>query len=365
MDQVTSLLWSFCGATFFLLSLLLHEFSHSACLLFLKKHNRKNVVFIFGSVQPNDLFSHPSKYKAIAALCGPLFSFSFVLCWYVIYIQANSTNISSVLVLIFKHQLFINFLIAVVNFLPFYPLDIGIVIRYVLSKKFSLSANRVIINLGNSIAIIAILGGLFLICAGFFISGIWCTVIGFSYKAALDITNQKEQLLRSLHGESVGDYMRRDPITVHPSLTLDLFMIDYYNRFHENIYPVMQYSSVQGVVNLQKIDEIPEDQWKHYTIAELTDPISSSNAVTADTDITCALKLLIKKPQHALLVVKKESLQGTITYNEILHFLIPLLNLPLETTKKKDHRRTDSKKVSENCYTKLNTHTYESVYNDL
>lgn len=367
MDQVISLLWSFCGAIFFLLSLLLHEFSHKACLLFLKKYNRKNVIFIFGSVQPNDLFSHPTKYQAITALCGPLASFSFVLCWYIIYIWASTINVPSVIVLIIRHQLIINLLIAVINSLPFYPLDNGIALRYVLLKKFNLSANRVIINLGKSITIIAILGGLFLICAGFFIAGIWCIIVSFSYKAALDISNQKELLLRSLYGESVSDYVRRNPITVHPSLTLDLFINDYYNRFHEKIYPVMQYSSVQGIVNLQKIKELPEDQWKYSTISEVSDHISNSNTVTADTDLTFALKLLIRTKQHGLLVVKNESLLGTITYNEIIHFLTPMINLPVETKRRKykDHKKIDLNAPSENCHTKLNTRTYESVYNSL
>ena len=175
--------------------------------------------------------------------------------------------------------------------------------------------------------------GIYSIFIGYFYNGIWWIVSSISFKMALNVTNQKQYLLKEMSGEKVGDFMRENPVTVHPSLSLAKFMTEYYYRFHENIYPVVQYSCAQGVLTNQNIQKIPNNLWKNYTVGEIADPLSVDNTTTKDTDIVDILKKLTNRADHNLLVIKNETLVGVLTLQDLLPYFSLKVNFPKTSTR--------------------------------
>jgi predicted transcriptional regulator len=134
-----------------------------------------------------------------------------------------------------------------------------------------------------------------------------------------------------MRGEKVGDYMRVNPVTVHPSIPLDKFMREYYYRYYESIFPVVQYSSVQGAISNANIQKIPDNQWKNYTVGEIADPLCEDNATTKDTDVVEVLKKISDRSDHNLLVVKNETLEGILTLEDLLPYFSLKVNFSPRT----------------------------------
>ena len=315
-SRSSSLLWGLCGTFLFVISLWLHETGHIISSRILRVDLQKRVLFQFGAVQVNDFLTKPTSRHILVALSGPLLSGIVA-----ILLHFISTLISwpSVLLFLINCLIIVNCLLAVINVLPFYPLDMGIVFRFTVFKLNSKN-EKVVFPIGILFIYSMFLTGLYLICTGYFNSGIWYILGSISFRSALRVSNEKQYLLTEMRGEKVGDYMRTNPITVHPSLSLDKFMTEYYYRYHESIYPVVQYSSVQGVVTKQNIRKIPRTMWKNYNVREIADSLSADNATTKDTDIVEILKKLTDRSDHNLLVVNGEELEGVLTLEDLLPY---------------------------------------------
>lgn len=344
--QSSALLWGLCGTFFFIISLLIHEIGHIASSRIFYVDLQKSFLFQFGSVHIDIFLCKPTISHILVALSGPLTSCIVAICWYLL---STLNFLPPQLVVQFNYLVILNFLLAVVNLLPFYPLDMGVVLRFAVSK-FKKTNEELFFLIEFLFLSCTFLIGLYSVCTGYFYSGIWWILSSFSFRMALKITNQKQYLLKEMRGEKVGDFMRKNPITVHPSLALDKFMTEYYYRFHESIYPVVQYSCVQGVLTNQNIQKIPNNLWKNYTVGEIADPRSVDNTTTKDTDIVEILKKITERSDHNLLVVKDETLEGVLTLEDLLPYFSFKINLPRTSTQyylRKEKRPAEKEKKNE------------------
>ena len=131
ISQSSALLWGLCGSFFFIISLLLHEVGHIASSSFFHVDLQKSLLFLFGSVPNNDFFNKPSIPKILVALSGPLTSCIVAICWYLL---STLKSLPPQLIEQFNYLVILNLLLALVNLLPFYPLDMGAVFRFFVSK---------------------------------------------------------------------------------------------------------------------------------------------------------------------------------------------------------------------------------------
>ncbi len=286
-NKTIIILWSCCGALLYFLSIFFHELGHIIAAKVFRTSASPRVLFPFGSVEPDELLSPLEKQGVLVALAGPIMSSVLAICLYLLLLLVNLINFHSPLALLLNHFILINFLIVTINILPFYPLDCGTVFRFMLLKlnKHPLFSIQIITYIGIIVSVITFSSGFLSLYNGHFFIGIWCIILGFLFKSALDIAIRKRNLFLNINGEKVSSYMRLNPITIHPSLALDKFILDYYYRFHEEIYPVIQFSSVQGIITSQSIKKIPREMWKHYTVGEVAEPLSNSNSVSSENDI--------------------------------------------------------------------------------
>jgi Zn-dependent protease/CBS domain-containing protein len=343
ITQLSALLWGLAGTFLFIFSLFLHEIGHFVSSKFFNVGLQKAFLFQFGSVHVDDFFTKPTISHVLVALSGPLTSCIVAIGWSFLLI---TISLPPKLILLFNYLVILNFLLAIVNLLPFYPLDLGVAFRFV-TLRMKNANDEMVFPIGNLFLICAFLIGLHSIYTGYFYNGIWWIICSISFKMALRIANQKRYLLEEMRGEKVGDYMRVNPITVHPSITLDKFMREYYYRYYESIFPVVQYSFVHGVITNENIRKIPDDQWKDYTVGEIADPLSADNATTKDTDIVDILKKIADRSDHNLLVVKDETLEGVLTIEDLLPYFSLKVNFsPRQSTRyyvRKEKRPAEEK----------------------
>jgi predicted transcriptional regulator len=164
--------------------------------------------------------------------------------------------------------------------------------------------------------------GVYNLFTGNFIGGMWWALIGMFLHSAAKMSYQQLLTLRALQGESVSRFMRNDPVTVPPDLTLEELVEDYIYRHHYKMFPVVADSDrVRGCVTTKEVKGVPKEEWKSKKVADIVLPCSAENTITPETDAVKALSLMHRTGSSRLMVVDGDRLVGIVSLKDMLKFL--------------------------------------------
>jgi CBS domain-containing protein len=224
----------------------------------------------------------------------------------------------------------INFLLALFNLVPAFPLDGGRVLRAALwSWKHNLRwATRIASQIGTGFGISLIIVGIFLIISGGFINGMWLALIGMFLQNASKMSYQRLLIQQTFAGEPVRRFMQVNPVTVAPSTTIDRLVEEYIYTYHFKMFPVTENHTPLSCISTREVKTIPREEWGQHTVGEVANPCSPENTVTADTDALKALSLINRTRSSRLMVVDETGrLVGIIALKDLLQFLSLKLDL--------------------------------------
>lgn len=136
---------------------------------------------------------------------------------------------------------------------------------------------------------------------------------------------------KALEGEPVKRFMKTDPISAPPSITVEKFVEEYLYKYHFKMFPIVDEEKLIGCVTTREVKEVPRNQWNQRTIGEIVKPCSCDNAITSDTDAMKALSTMNKMGVSRLLVVDGNRLAGIIALKDLMGFLSLKLDLEEET----------------------------------
>jgi Zn-dependent protease/predicted transcriptional regulator len=312
------------GSLGLFLSIIIHEFSHSLAARRYGMHMKGITLFIFGGMA--EMSDEPPSPRAefMMAVVGPVTSILLAGVFYVIYIAGATQGQPNPVNGVVRYLAFINALLAAFNVVPAFPLDGGRMLRSVLwGVKGDLRwATRVSARIGSGFGILLIGIGIFNVFAGNFIGGMWWFLIGMFLYSAAKMSYQQLLTRRALEGESVRRFMKSDPITVPPDMTIKEIVEDYVYVFHHKLYPVVDGSGrLNGCITTQQIKEVPQEEWDQKRIGDLKNPCSGENTLSADTDAVEALSLMNRTGASRLMVTENGRLVGVVTLKDMLKFL--------------------------------------------
>ena len=137
---------------------------------------------------------------------------------------------TSPLAAILKYLAVTNILLGIFNLIPGFPLDGGRVLRSIVWKlSGSLrTATRVTTLVGEVIAYLFILLGIWLFFGGNLLDGIWLGFIGWFLLSAAQSANAQSMLQSMLKGVTVGEVMNPSPLTVPANISLQKLVDDYF-----------------------------------------------------------------------------------------------------------------------------------------
>jgi predicted transcriptional regulator len=116
--------------------------------------------------------------------------------------------------------------------------------------------------------------------------------------------------------------MRRDPVTVSPSTTIQEWVEDYVYRFHFKMFPVVENTDLLGCISIQNIKNIPKDEWLYKKVREFMEPCSKTNTVSADTETTKLLSAMVRPGKESrYMVVDNGQLVGMISLKDLLDLI--------------------------------------------
>jgi CBS domain-containing protein len=217
----------------------------------------------------------------------------------------------------------LNFVLAVFNMIPAFPLDGGRALRAIVwaVRGDYRAATRLAARIGAGFGIALMIAGVFIAVAGSFASGLWWVLIGLFVRAAAEGADFQEEAAEQLQGRLVRELMTPDPDTVSPELTLRRFVDEHVYRQHHDVFPVTDGGRPIALVGLRQLKAAAPDLWDHVTVGQVAAPISEDNTIEASADSLEALKKMQQSRQSRLLVVDGGRLAGVLVLKDLLELI--------------------------------------------
>ena len=306
-----------------LISIVFHELWHSLIARRFGLPMKGITLFIFGGVA--EMTEEPPSPKAefFMAAAGPVSSIVLGAVLVGISMFARSSGWPRPFVGVSNYLGFLNLMLAGFNLVPAFPLDGGRVLRAVLwGWKDNLRwATRVASSIGSAFGMILVFIGAIQFIFGNLVGGIWLFLIGMFLRGASRSALTQLTIQRALQGERIRKYMKDNPITVSPEISVQEFVEDYIFKYHFKMFPVVDGGRLVSCATLNQVKEIPRDEWARRRVAELSTACSKENTIAADDQVMNALSLMSRTNASRLIVVDGEKLVGVITLKDIMKLL--------------------------------------------
>jgi Zn-dependent protease len=313
-------------------SIVFHEFSHSMVARQFGLPIKGITLFIFGGVAEMEEEPPNPRSEFLMAAAGPLASFLLAFLFTEMESLAVAKGWPVSFVGVFDKLALINYVVAIFNLVPAFPLDGGRMLRAALWKwKNDMRvATHISSRIGSAFGLGLMLLGGFSFFQGNFIGGMWWFLIGLFLRGAATASYQQLLLKEVLREKPVKDFMRRNPVTVAPSVTVQDWIDDYVYQHHFKMFPVVDDSGLLGCVSTNRIKQIPRAEWRDKTVGEVMDRVSDANSVPASTETTKLLSTMIR-PNTAsrFMVVEDGQLVGMISLKDLQELIA--LKLEIES----------------------------------
>lgn len=316
-------------------SIVFHEFSHSVVARQFGLPIKGITLFIFGGVAEMEDEPPSPKSEFLMAAAGPLASFLLAYLFSEVAALAIAREWPVSFVGVFDKLAYINLVVAIFNLVPAFPLDGGRMLRAALWKwkEDMHTATRISSRIGSGFGLtLMLLGGLAFI-QGDFIGGMWWFLIGLFLRSAASASYQQLLLKDVLEDKPIRDFMRKKPVTVPPSITIQEWIEEYVYQHHFKMFPVVDDSKLLGCISIDRIKQIPRADWQHKTVGELMEPVSEANTVPADAETMKTLSTMIRPDTRSrFMVVERGQLVGMISLKDLQELIA--LKIEIESPKK-------------------------------
>lgn len=316
------LLMGLAGALGLFVSVVAHELSHALVARRYGLQMRGITLFIFGGVA--EMAGEPDnpKTELLMAIAGPIASFVVAGLCFTATLLGYAGGWPAAVTAVFGVLAWWNFMLALFNLVPAFPLDGGRILRAILWEwKGSLRwATRITSALGSGFGILLLVTGAVWVLSGNW-GGIWLALIGLFVQNAAQRSYQQLLLRRALEGEPVARFMKGDPISVPRAISVAEMVESYVYRHHFKLYPVLDDGGrLIGCVTTRQLRELPREEWDNTTVGALAQACRPENAVSPTTDAMQALSLMNRTGASRLLVTEGDRLVGILTLKDLLQF---------------------------------------------
>lgn len=305
-------------------SIVFHEFSHSMVARHYGLPIRGITLFIFGGVAEMESEPPDPKTEFLMAIAGPISSFLLAALLWLGASSAEGIAAPDAVVGVLSTLAIVNFTVAVFNLAPAFPLDGGRVLRAALWhwRRDLHEATFVSSRIGRGFGLALMILGVIAFVGGNLIGGMWWFLIGIFVRGAAGSAYQQLVLKDTVEGQPVRRFMRSDPITAAPSLSVADWVADYVYRHHYKMYPVLDGPQLLGCVTIDALKSVGRDAWATTTVADAMEPRSEANTVDAGTDTMALLtRMLQPDGRSRYMVVENDRLVGIIALKDLTELL--------------------------------------------
>ena len=319
------------AALLLFVSVLLHELAHSFVARARGLPVKNITLFIFGGV--SNIQQEPTSpgVEFQMAVVGPVVSLLIGVVAYLLMLPLRGSN--SPLQGILFYLGVTNILLGIFNLIPGFPLDGGRVLRSIVWKASGslLLATRVATIVGQIIAYLFILLGIWLFFGGNVLNGIWIGFIGWFLLSSAQSANSQVMLESMFRGVTVGEVMNTKPTTVPANISLQKLVDEYFLPNGLRSALVMQADQLAGLITLSDIRHVPREQWAQVPVGHAMVPLDRLHVVQPQQSLNEVLPLMAGRDVNQLPVVQNGVLVGVLSRDAIVRFLEVRRGLGLHT----------------------------------
>ncbi|MCP5178642.1 MAG: site-2 protease family protein [Pseudomonadales bacterium] len=342
-DWSAAVRWSsaIIAAALFLASLLAHELSHAVTARRLGIGIRGITLFLFGGVAEMESEARTPRDEFLVAAAGPLASFVLAIVFSFLTgvlepgfepsgapADFATLGVAATITLWLS---MVNFVLAVFNLIPGFPLDGGRLFRALLWWKTGdvVQATRQAAAVGRFAGWVMIFWGVWRAVHGDTVNGLWLVFIGWFLQRLAVMSAAQILMERSLKGLSIDAIMRTHFEHVPTELPLNTFIDDFLLRSSQLVWPVTRDGQDVGVMTLERLHNVVPTDRAHTTVADAMQPIAEVVTLPAGTPAQEALHRLA---EHAtpMPVIRDGRVVGLIHQADVLKWLA-LHHGPAET----------------------------------
>lgn len=312
------------GALLFFGSVLLHELAHSAMARARGIPVEGITLFIFGGMARIRSDAENPKDEFLITVVGPLSSALIGLILLGLARAGQAWGAPEPVTVVAAYIATLNFILAVFNLIPGFPLDGGRLLRsavWYLSNDVR-KATRWATYTGRVFGFLLIGYGILQLFYGRFVGGMWLIFIGWFLSQAAEASYRQLILRRILEGVRAAEAMSRTPETVRPDLPLRDLVEDYFLRRRYSTFPVEdQTGQLLGLITLSQVKEIPRDRWPATRVREVMMPVCEAVTVRPTDTLADVVGKLEGEGVGRALVVENGRLEGVISRADVAQWL--------------------------------------------
>lgn len=320
-STITYWVVSLIAALLLFVAVLVHELAHSLVARARGLPVKSITLFIFGGVSNIEQEPQSPGVEFQMAFVGPLASLLIGGIAYLLLLALGKNT--SPLAAILGYLAVSNVLLGIFNLIPGFPLDGGRVLRSIVWKASGSlrTATRATTIVGQVIAYLFILVGIWLFFGGNLLDGIWLGFIGWFLLSAAQSANSQAMLQSMFQGVTVGEVMNPAPLTVPANISLQKLVDDYFLPRGLRSAMVTQVDQFAGLITLADIRAVPRDQWSQVPVGHAMIPLERLHVVSPQQSLNDVLPLMAGRDVNQLPVVQDGRLAGVLSRDAIVHYL--------------------------------------------
>ncbi len=315
-------------------SVLAHELAHSIVARARGLPVKNITLFVFGGVSNIEKEPGSPGVEFQMAVVGPLTSLLIAGLAYLLFLLFGQS--ASPLAAILGYLALANLLLGIFNLIPGFPLDGGRVLRSIVWKINGnlRKATRVVTIVGEVIAYLFILAGIWLFFTGYIIYGLWIGLIGGFLLISAQSANTEVMLQSVFRGVTVAEVMNTSPMTVPANISLQKLVHEYFLPLGLRSALVTQNDQLAGLITLSDIRHVPSEEWEMVPVGHAMIPRERLHIVSPQQSLNEVLPLMAGRDVNQLPVVQDDRLVGVLSRDAIVRYLEIRRGLGLDGSRK-------------------------------
>jgi len=322
LDAAAYLAMGVAGMLLFFASLLAHELSHSVVARTRGVEVEGITLFVFGGMARTKGEAQRPTDELVIAGVGPLCSFALAFGFWVLATAGGALGWPVPVLVVAGYLALINFILAVFNLLPGFPLDGGRLFRALVWKSTGdlTLATEWASRGGKALGYGLMALGAIQTFMGAPIGGLWLVFIGWFLRTAAVMSWEQHQLTGILGTIRAGQVMTPNPSVVAPGVSMQTFVEDRLLREPHQGFPVVDGANVLGLVTLDHARALPRSAWPGTAVAEVMAPAAVLSAPSSAT-LGEVLQIMAGSGLNRVLVVDEGRLKGVISASDVSRWI--------------------------------------------
>jgi Zn-dependent protease/CBS domain-containing protein len=281
-------------------------------------------LFIFGGMAQIRGEVPTPKDEFLVTVVGPLSSAAIGLLLLLFARIAESMGASQAIVGVADYLALLNFVLAVFNMIPGFPLDGGRLLRsavWYVSKDFR-KATRWASLVGRGFGYLMVGFGVISLFGGVFVGGMWLIFIGWFLAQSAEANYRQLAIRRVLEGVAVKEAMTKNPESVGSDLMLRDLVDELFLKRRYSAFPVEDSDgNVAGLITLSQVKEVDRDSWPTTSVGSVMTGICEAVVVRPDDSLAEVLTKLESADVGRAVVVSDGRLVGVISRADVAAWL--------------------------------------------